>query len=844
MSHTSELVDFPPGRSYVAAVKGAISACGHVIVNMAEFPAAGHPPADLCRELVRGCDVYLGVLGTRYGSPVRDRREVSYTELEFDTAAEAGLDRLVFLLDTGSADVGIPPSRLIDLEFGARQEAFRRRVQASGLVTQSFTDPAALGQLVERSLRELARRRRRDRATGGGQDRAAVVGEIPREPVGFQPREGLLTVLDTGGQRLRIAVVHALTGMRGVGKTHLAAAYARARIEAGWRLVAWINAEDLGGVLVGLAETATALGLDMGGDAEAAGRAVRHRLEADGERCLLVFDNASSPHLLQSFLPAAGAARVIITSNQQSVAYLGASVPVDVFTEPEALAFLAERTGLDDAVGARIVANELGHLPLALAQAAAVIASQHLPYATYVDRLRRLAVAEMLTPVEAEQYPQGVAAAVLLALDAVQAQDDTAVCSAVMDLLAVLSAAGVPRTLVYVADRAELPGRDGPLAAMGPEVVDRALARLAGASLLTFSLDGSSVSAHRLVMRVIRENLAARGSLTSVCQAAAQLLAGLSSSLDRNWHENRGGIRDLVEQIMALYESSASCPADNSLVHHMIQLRLWAVRSMNRLGESATQSILIAEPLLTDQEREQGVQHADTLATRNELAEAYRGAGRTAEAITLFEQTAAQRERILGADHPDTLASRSRLGAAYRVAGRAAEAIPLLEQTVVARVRVLGTDHPETLFSRNNLAAAYRGASRAAEAIALHQQTLADRERVLGADHPDALNSRCHLARDYQNAGRMGEAITLFEQTLAQRERILGADHPDTLRTRGRLAAAYRVAGRATEAITLLEQTLDDQKRMLGADHPDTLASSNNLTEAYRAASAPTRHGS
>jgi hypothetical protein len=86
VSHTSELRDYPRAMSYVAAVERAISAAGHVIVDMADFPASAQAPARVCAERVRGCDVYLGVLGARYGSPVRDRPEVSYTELEFDTA--------------------------------------------------------------------------------------------------------------------------------------------------------------------------------------------------------------------------------------------------------------------------------------------------------------------------------------------------------------------------------------------------------------------------------------------------------------------------------------------------------------------------------------------------------------------------------------------------------------------------------------------------------------------------------------------------------------------------------------------------------------------------------------
>ena len=145
-----------------------------------------------------------------------------------------------------------------------------------------------------------------------------VAGDVPQPPPAFQPRAGLLAALRAAGPG--VSVVRAVTGMRGVGKTHVAAAYARLCIDEGWRLVAWINAEDAGGVLAGLAAVAAGLGLGGGeGDAEATGRAVRHRLEIDGDRCLLVFDNATDPAVLQPFIPAAGAARVIITSNQQSM---------------------------------------------------------------------------------------------------------------------------------------------------------------------------------------------------------------------------------------------------------------------------------------------------------------------------------------------------------------------------------------------------------------------------------------------------------------------------------------------------------------------------------------------
>jgi hypothetical protein len=417
-------------------------------------------------------------------------------------------------------------------------------------------------------------------------DMPVIVGEIPQEPLGFRLRADLLSALDAPGSRSRVSVVHAVTGMRGVGKTQLAAAYARARLSERWRLVAWINAEDTGGVLDGLAAVAAALDLrTRGKDAEAAGRAVRHRLEIDGDRRLLVFDNVTDPQLLQPFIPVTGTARVIITSNEPSVVNLGESVPVDVFSEQEALAFLTERTGIDDAGEARAVAEELGCLPLALAQAAAVIRGQHLDYGTYLDRLRSLPVSELLTPVEAGQYPRGVAATVRLSLDSARAGDGTGACTAVMTLLTVLSPAGVRRSLMHAAGRLGVLSGDGQSSGLAADVVDKALARLAGASLLTFSVDGASVSAHRLVTRVIREQLAAGQGLTAVCEAAARLLHAQAKALRGTWQANLADAGDLIEQITALDKSSSGCSAGRRLARHMIQLRRWAdwFRSVTRM---------------------------------------------------------------------------------------------------------------------------------------------------------------------------------------------------------------------------------------------------------------------
>ena len=639
-----------------------------------------------------------------------------------------------------------------------------------------------------------------------------VVGDIPLEPPGFRPKVSLLAQLDRAGSG--VAVIHAVTGLLGLGTTQLAAAYARAKLAADWRLVAWVNGTDTASLQAGLAAVADATGLvdrDSGRNIADAGRAVRHLLETDGDRCLLVFDDVADPEALRPFIPANGTAQVLITSTRQPPAHLGAGIPMDVFSADEASAFLIARTGLDDKAGAAAVAAVLGHLPLALALAAPMIAGRNLGYGWYLDQLQATSAEVSLTGDDGRPYPQGVAKAVLLFLEAVQAADQMGVLTRAVEIMAVFSAAGVRRELLYVAGRAGLLAGGGRRVAAAQ--VDRVLEWLRDRSLLTFSLNGKIVIVHRLVAQAARDRLDRRQRLTAVCRAAASVLEACAMALARS--QDRAAIRGIPQQVTALLDNTAGLDgeADEELADTLLRLRFIALYYLIELGDSASQAIAVGESLTADLERLLGADHPDTLNSRNSLASAYLAVGRAAEAIPLFQQTLAVRQRLLGPDDPDTLTSQNNLAAAYQDDGRATEAIRLYEHTLAVRERLLGAGHPRTLTSRGNLAAALQNAGRAAEAIPLFEQVLTGRERVLGPDHPDSRTSRINLANAYRDAGRATEANPLFEQVLATRKPVLSPDHPDARTSQKNVITTYWDGGWGAKGILPVERTLAPREK-------------------------------
>ena len=685
------------------------------------------------------------------------------------------------------------------------------------------------------------------------------------------------------GQQPRIV----LTGMRGCGKSQLASDLAQWCEKQKWSLVAWINAVSREAVKNDLVELARLLPIDRSDEPnrdQIVNRCIDYFNSSNSGDRIIVFDNVKDIDDLIKLVPRGDGLRVVVTTTNDCgwKNQSWESIKVGVFSREDSIKCLLRITDSKDLEAADAVAQKLGDLPLAIAQAGATACAEDWTLKKYLVRLKRYSISRVIKPVRGDSYTEEVYKALLMAVDAALDKlggDEREVARRQLGGLAVLAQSGVPTrwidplsTDVYSSDLEE----------NVPDIADEnahnALTTLVRMSVVQQSADdGKSLTMlHRLQAQVLRENWCEgkTAAYEEAFDAAVEILGRTKfEQLPSNATDvRRCEVRDPITQLSAIAIQDYSRPlfereqvrgylnrafkyADYlGLVYEAVELEVAvavvedvlgpdhpdtltvrnnlaaAYRSVGRFGEA----IELFEQVLAEDERVLGPDHSDTLNTRNNLAAAYRSVGRFGEAIELFEQVLAEDERVLGPDHSDTLNTRNNLAAAYRSVGRFGEAIDAWEELLPDCQRVLGADHPVTLTVRNNLAAAYRSVGRFGEAIELFEQVLADRVRVLGPDHPDTLNTRNNLAGAYRSVGRFGEAIDAWEELLPDCQRVLGADHPDTLNTRNNLASAYDSAGRLAEAIDAWEELLPDCQRVLGADHRVTLNTRNNLAAAYR----------
>ncbi len=767
-----------------------------------------------CLEDVAACDLYVLILGHRYGfqPPDANPEGLSITHLEFRRAGECGIPRVALLRTS------IPDVRVSDLQDQARaplvlgfRDEVARRVRAA-----EFSDLKGLIQGLSTGIQgELDKLHKRD--TGQvGREAAGLALRLAPRPVFLAGREELLAALDArlGGDDGAGPRVVALCGLGGAGKTSVAVEYAHRHLaEVG---VCWqFPAEDPAVLAADFAVLAAELGAREVADLRDPVASVHAVLAGAGAGWLVVFDNVRDRASVAPFVPPAGPGRVLITTQNQ---HWPPSQVLDVpVLDPEVAAdFLVNRTGDPNRAAARELAAELGGLPLALEQAAAYIQATGTTLARYLPMFRTRQ-ADLLARGEVAGHPADVAATFGLALS--RLAEDAPAAAGLVRLLAFLAPEPVPLTLLLADAQAaglldpEVAATVGPLLG-DPVAAGDAITALRRYSLVSPAGDGL-VLVHRLVQAITRAQLPAE-TAGQWEQAAAALVEGAVPA---------------DAQLPAAWRTCAVLLPHARAVLDLTSGGMWRIAQY--LGYSGSYPAardlfqLIADAHSASDDY--GPEHRDTLSARASLAHWTGQAGDAAGARDQYAVLLPIRERVQGPEHPETLTTRHNLAHWTGQAGDAAGARDQYAVLLPICERVQGPEHPETLTTRANLASLTGEAGDAAGARDQLAVLLPIRERVQGPEHPETLTTRHSLAYWTGEAGDAAGARDRYAVLLPIRERVLGPEHPDTLTTCANLASLTGEAGDAAGARDRYAVLLPIRERVLGPEHPDTLTTRANL---------------
>jgi tetratricopeptide (TPR) repeat protein len=644
------------------------------------------------------------------------------------------------------------------------------------------------------------------------------VGLVPAPANSFQGRDGLFDNFPLGD-----TVV--LSGLGGVGKTQVAADYAR--VQAGDTTVIWVTATSRDLIRYTYAEAARIL-FGPHVDIEQAASRFLCWLATTEQAWLVVIDDLQAPADMKRLWPQGTAGRTIVTTRRRDAALAGQRrriLDVDVFTPQQANQYLRsalhqQQLGDDvDGVGA-----DLRGLPLALAQAAAFMLDRQLPCSQYrrrfADQRRRLS--ELLPEPEAlpDDHHDTVATTWLLSMEAANRLAPAGLARPLMQILSVLDPDGIPAG-IFTEDASRnwlshaIQSATESSGDIDAEAIRDGLRTLYRLSLL--QQEHETVRIHALVQRVAREELGAH-------RRGAIVRAGADALLSSWRREGRTGAFDLTMRANV----DALCRHDQdelikSGVHKVLILA--GIRQSEAGDPRGTAKYFDA--LLTASVQHLGSDHPDVLELRGNAARAL-ATSEPAGAISIHEDLVREFTRVRGPDDAGTIVARANLAVCRAQAGALSNGIHDMEKVLADCERLFGPRSVHTLDARGLLANMYGEAGANDVALAMLAQIAADRRDLLGPDHRETLAAQGAYARWLIENGDPATAIALLQQLLDVRTERLGPDHPDTLATRVNLAQAFGKSGKAKEAAVSLKAVLADFTRVMGLEHPATVSVRNN----------------
>ena len=183
---SSTFADLEPFRRQVYA---ALRAMHHDVVSMEDYVAGDRRPLDTCVGDVATCQLYVGIFAHRYGfvPPTGNPERKSITELEYRTASDAGIKRLIFLVDP---NVAWPPPFMDQVagdDRGVRIKSLRDELSLAHTV-KFFRTPDELATQVSTAVADVqrewteasiaqARAERESPAAGRARTRRRIAGQ-------------------------------------------------------------------------------------------------------------------------------------------------------------------------------------------------------------------------------------------------------------------------------------------------------------------------------------------------------------------------------------------------------------------------------------------------------------------------------------------------------------------------------------------------------------------------------------------------------------------------------------------------------------------------------------------
>ncbi len=653
------------------------------------------------------------------------------------------------------------------------------------------------------------------------------------------------------------ARAQAVTALGGIGKTTLARQY----LEKFWRCYGqlfWIDCRL--GLENELARLCTLLRPDTAQmiDVPAKAQIALQTLASDEQR-LLIMDNAEDEDQIKRFLPQTGNCRTLITSRFARWSAAIDTIELDVLTPSQAHTLLVTRSGrqsfdllpADEQASCTKLADQLGHLPLALEQAAAYLAIEGLAF-TFADYQRLYeSTAETMLAEQTDgstEYPDS-----LLTTWNLTTVKLSAGARAIMRLMSFVSptplplailiegievilqqATDVAATATDVGATAGLPSSAGIQAhslldkpavppnkpAEPPEVwIRQQVQQLRAYSMA--SGDGQSLTFHPLVQKVTRIQLAEQHPATLLQSLAWINAAFVGDPNDvRTWPK----LEPLADHAIAVagHADQANIPEPTArLLNDVAQL-------VNAKAQYAQAEPLMRRALTID-EQSYGANHPNVAIRLNVLALLLKTTNRLAEAEPLMRRALAIDEMSIGTAHPNVARDLINLAALLFSKNRLSEAEPLMRRALAIDQQSYGAEHTNVAIDLNDLAQLLQATNRLAEAEPLMRRALAIDEKSYGAEHPCVALRLNNLSELLRVTNRLAEAEPLMRGALAIDEQSYGAEHPNVATDLNNLALLLAQANRLVEAEPLMRRALAIHETSYGAWHPEVATRLNNL---------------